>query len=419
MKNMASWLSILLAISLSRAVSSNFIGCDLPTNFVIDISEDVKVNIYGAELWVGIKPEDVGIVRYPYINAVNLVANNSIIAFRGYLIKNNLKDRLISGPENISRHLNIDRTVGLAQVIRNACVPDEAYRLRDCVMFLSPARETKDDVLKKVDREILKLAESCLSTEICEKFDHQKFVEIPLDDPDQFGPLSPYSRSLYAALPPNKQFSPSAVGRENCESVQSAINILVDVALAELIERLRKKNEGIIKIPDIYQEFSTGSGIFETTGRFEAINGTFKDLTTLKRTEDAILSNAGLKFKASCGFGLSTAQLQYPYYKAKFGILKVNGQISGTVAGTAIHVTVIVDYNQNPCVTTLDTLKVTEFGKAKINITGLGPLNWLTSKLLNYVAKTWREDVIKSIESKLRNTVTKQLNKFNCEKYRP
>lgn len=57
---------------------------------------------------------------------------------------------------------------------------------------------------------------------------------------------------------------------------QSAINKLVDIALAEIIAKLKEKNEGTVNVPNIDKQFSTGSGIFETKGRFEAVDGTLR-----------------------------------------------------------------------------------------------------------------------------------------------
>lgn len=52
-------------------------------------------------------------------------------------------------------------------------------------------------------------------------------------------------------------------------------------------------------------------------------------------------------------------------------------------------------------------------------MTGLGPLNKLLSKLVTWVTKKWKEDIVEKIESKLRDIIVKNLNKFDCEKYRP
>ena len=48
------------------------------------------------------------------------------------------------------------------------------------------------------------------------------------------------------------------------------------MALAEVIYHLKENHEENITIPDISQEFSFGSGIFKTTGEFNAKDGHFR-----------------------------------------------------------------------------------------------------------------------------------------------
>lgn len=44
----------------------------------------------------------------------------------------------------------------------------------------------------------------------------------------------------------------------------------------------------------------------------------FSDITTLMRTTDALLDRDGLKFSASCGFGLTKALIEYNQYKVRY-----------------------------------------------------------------------------------------------------
>lgn len=51
---------------------------------------------------------------------------------------------------------------------------------------------------------------------------------------------------------------------------------------------------------------------------FQQHNLIFRNLSTLKRTEDAIMSNIGRTHVIQAGFGLSTTKFHYNYYKVKF-----------------------------------------------------------------------------------------------------
>lgn len=106
-------------------------------------------------------------------------------------------------------------------------------------------------------------------------------------------------------------------------------------------------------------------------------------------------------------------------FQLKYGIIKVNGKMSGDINGMALDARVAADYTQTPCVMSLEDLQVTEFGKMKIHVTGLSPLNSLVSSLLNWVTEKWRDDIVRTIEKRLRKSVDSRLATFNCERFRP
>lgn len=103
----------------------------------------------------------------------------------------------------------------------------------------------------------------------------------------------------------------------------------------------------------------------------------------------------------------------------KLGFMKVSGKMTGDVDGVALRAKVSVDYQWKPCKAMLEELEVTEFGKLKINVTGMGPLNSWVSSLINWVSKKWRDEILHEVQKKLKKILTHQLDKFQCEKYRP
>ena len=119
----------------------------------------------------------------------------------------------------------------------------------------------------------------------------------------------------------------------------------MDENLAEIIQGLKNTNKGVIGLPNIDHEFTTGAGIFQTTGHFEAINGTircsdccnskspsrcselinemffkqffwpYSDLTTIRRITNATLDHEKMKFFGSCGFGMDQLDLKFDHYE--------------------------------------------------------------------------------------------------------
>lgn len=50
--------------------------------------------------------------------------------------------------------------------------------------------------------------------------------------------------------------------------------MLVDLAIAELVRKVREENQGTIKIPDVNQPFSENS-MWKPYGEFDAFDGIF------------------------------------------------------------------------------------------------------------------------------------------------
>lgn len=65
----------------------------------------------------------------------------------------------------------------------------------------------------------------------------------------------------------------------------------------------------------------------------------------------------------------------------------------------------------------LEYVKVTELGKINLKMTGLGPLNTLTSKVLTWLTRMWQDKIVKIVEVNVRNIAEKQLSEFLCKNY--
>lgn len=50
-------------------------------------------------------------------------------------------------------------------------------------------------------------------------------------------------------------------------------------------------------------------------------------------------------------------------------------------------------------------------------MTGLGPLNTLTSKVLTWLTRMWQDKIVKIVEVNVRNIAEKQLSEFLCKNY--
>ncbi|XP_015609732.1 uncharacterized protein LOC107274761 [Cephus cinctus] len=415
-------LTVYLLAALSKAVASGPESCGIPNNFSVLVAEGQKVDVYGAELWVGIKTEDVAITTYPDRESARLLANNTMAAFRAHIVHNDFEEGIKSESQRVSQVFD-GLAYGDAKLI-----PGEngTFTIRDCKLILP--RNSRGDIPAALDNEIRHKIELCLGPMICANVGARRLSENVSEE--YFNDFGPSSYDLQSApilhndlipnLPTVDMQSRMTTGTEldKTSTYQSTINILVDIAVAELIHKLREKNEGTIPIPNIEQYFMRGN-FFRIGGYFQAFNGTFSDLTTIRRVDDATLSHDGFKFTASCGFGLPEAHLHYDSYKVKLAFIKVKGEFTGDVNGVALDSRITVDYTQRPCTKTLDRLQVTEFGKIHLRVTGLGPLNYPASVMLNWLTKKWRDEIVLKVENKLQKVAVQQLDKFNCERFRP
>ncbi|XP_071575217.1 uncharacterized protein [Temnothorax nylanderi] len=189
------------------------------------------------------------------------------------------------------------------------------------------------------------------------------------------------------------------------------MNVPVDILLKIVINYIKQNKKSIIKIPGVIKTCNIGLGI---ECHFETDNGIFEDLLTLERTEDAVMFNIGRTHIIQTGFKLSMAKFKYDYYKLEVGPITVSGNILGTVDGLAIRARLVIDYDKT-CGVNLEYVKVTEFGKLNLEMTGLGPLNSLASTVFTGLTeKIWQDEIVKTIEVNVRNIAEKQLSEFIC-----
>ncbi|OXU29030.1 hypothetical protein TSAR_008269 [Trichomalopsis sarcophagae] len=429
---------VLAIISLSKAsvLCTEWIDCGPAKSFEVELGNNQKIFVYDSEIQVKYDRNELAVYEYTGHDNVNVLINNTLITFTGHIVPE--REEFNPNALKTSKVFH-SKIAGSAKLMKTKL---NDLTLADCNLYLSRKRNEEElNIPAKLQVEIIHEAALCVKSIICQRLGviTSEDMKKARDHPFDFGRLTvtaannhvEESKSVITTLESNNKpkFSVNDIRsflstytietNDVSRDVQSTINKLVDLAIAELVKKLNEENQGKIKIPDLDQNFSTGSSWWETTGEFNAYEGTFEDLTTLSRTEDAVLAHKGLKFTASCGFGLSKANMEYQKYKLRYGIIKVNGKLSASVDGVSLAATVGVDYNQKPCRAVLDSLRVSQLGKVKVKLTGLGPLNNLLSKLVTWITKKWQDDIVKVVEKKLMDIVVKNLDKFNCEKFRP
>ncbi|XP_058806383.1 uncharacterized protein LOC131672882 [Phymastichus coffea] len=395
------WLITFVSTLPIATGTSEQIICEAQT-FFIETEIDKRIYVYDAEITVEYDRNELAVYQYPVTSAVNILMNNAVVSLAGRIVYDD--ETLDINALKTSRVL-ISQIAGSAQLVNNA---HDQKVLSNCLIFLAKTPEEKTGLPRKFEIEILHRAASCLTASLCSKLASitQQDFEYADNHLFDFGPLSSVPQQIHDYLGARRQ-----------SNLQSAINMIVDIAIAEIVEKLKDENEGTCEIPYISVDITEESS-WKPQGKLQAENGTFSDLTTLTRTKHATLSHDGLRFTASCGFGFSKAKINYEKYKLKYG-LSVSGHISVIIDGLSLTTSIVVDFSRVPCRIILQELQVENLGKMKINMTGLGPLNGLLSRFATWITKKWKEKIVVAVENKMRKVVQQHLSKFTCENLRP
>ncbi|KDR17360.1 uncharacterized protein LOC110831786 [Zootermopsis nevadensis] len=197
------------------------------------------------------------------------------------------------------------------------------------------------------------------------------------------------------------------------------LNKIVDELLDGLRVDIIKQGKDRIKIPDIDETFNKRVYFIKVKGEFKGENGWVESLSTIHRTADAVASSYGKNLSVSCGFGLEHLEVGYDRYRAKFMRLGPHGKINGIVGKNSILLKATVAWTNQNCTVALNQLVLDSFGDFKLKVTGLGPMNWLLSKISTWILQHFESEIKGRVESTLREEIEKKLDHFDCSKYFP
>lgn len=404
------WLTlVILAFSVIQNSHSEVLQCKVPNNFSIELSPGMRTNYFDTNLQVSIDLNLIEFHSFNNSNVVHIKAKNVAVGFKGQAINEITIDSINtveSGAEKVS-HSFLDQISGIAKRLP---VNETSSMIYDCRLVLFPS--SIDSFSGKISNDIRRVTESCIENVICARFarlERWKFIES-------------YENSIIIPLPAAKNVLDNdrdVVVPTNIGSFQSIINKITDIALAEVVATLKQDDNGMIGIPDVEEDFSTGKGILKTNGKINAYEGKFGNLATLKRIADVVLSSKGYRYEGTCAFALAVTKLFYKQYKLKYGMIKLDGHIDAAIDGISLGTSVSIDYTQTPCIATVQKMEVIQFGKIKVDISGLGPLNSMAGSIFGWIGEEWKKDITNVIETKLTSAIQQQLDVLNCERFRP
>ncbi|XP_024874551.1 uncharacterized protein LOC112456324 [Temnothorax curvispinosus] len=434
----SAWFFLIALVTIiyrSAGEPSQLIVCSQPDSFTVQITENEHV-VYGTELLIRHNPH-VGIFSYPEIKPVNVVFNETVIEFKGYVSpKYPVTQQYISSEKLSWNASGIILGIGTLQKLSK-----KDYAVQDCRLFLPTNIKGSTNLPKAVEKTIIYYVQSCAQELPCQKIRALKAEQL-----QNISRYEAYGYNILHIIRPNNLtvavvllilflyyilfkkeylvvflFMLSVVIRrrpyilkkdENSKNTwwtpSILLNVPMDILLKKVINYIKQNKKSIIKIPGVIKTYNIVLGMIKC--HFETDNGIFEDLSTLKRTKDAVMSNIGQTHIIQTSFGLSMAKFKYDYYKLEIGPTTISGNILGTVDGLAMTARLVINYDKT-CGVNLEYVKV-EFGKINLEMTGLGPLNSLASTIFTWLTEKWQDKIVKNIEINVKNIAEEQLTEF-------
>lgn len=207
---------------------------------------------------------------------------------------------------------------------------------------------------------------------------------------------------------------PLAAYSQGAELHDGYLDQIVDFALELVRREIHAKGKDEVAAPDLHRDFVRKLGPLQLKGTFDATSGVAGNLSTLQRTDPVTVSRQGDTLQLRAGLGLAKLEARYDHYQVKLGSLEADGQLTATVASDSIAVTVNVTLGQANCLA-LDDLHLDQLGDIDVQLTGLGDLSWLTSKIVSWLGSHFKTDVSTAVDQQLRDGVAQVLGRVKCD----
>ncbi|XP_015587249.1 uncharacterized protein LOC107263983 [Cephus cinctus] len=199
------------------------------------------------------------------------------------------------------------------------------------------------------------------------------------------------------------------------KAISVVANDIFDKIIANANNRINELNSAQISAPDINASFTRNVAAVTTTGRFEARNGWFRNLATLRRNGDVTVSLENNSIVILGTVGLNELKIGYDQYSAKFMDVGPTGSIETTVGSNAALFKFVIEKSEDGVSVRLAEFKITDISKIEAHVTGLGGLNWLASKISTWTAGTLRWNIAPVVEENIKRNVNDVLKNFQVD----
>uniref|UniRef100_A0A1B6I648 Lipid-binding serum glycoprotein N-terminal domain-containing protein n=1 Tax=Homalodisca liturata TaxID=320908 RepID=A0A1B6I648_9HEMI len=198
-----------------------------------------------------------------------------------------------------------------------------------------------------------------------------------------------------------------------------SFNEEMDGFLNQFTEDIRLAQNSQVPLPNVHAQYFKQVLFLNFYTEVNCTNGTFQDMTSIRRAGNTTMVTAKEYFLFRTEFGFDDLRIGYNY-QARFMGIPFFGTLDLVVENNSIYLELLVNLTSDRCsgnVVTIRNMKITALNNIMFNVTGFSIINPLMSRLLTYSFTNVSVGVKASIEEALMEFFKSNLREFDFCKF--
>jgi len=184
----------------------------------------------------------------------------------------------------------------------------------------------------------------------------------------------------------------------------------IDQLLANLREVVVEQGLDPATLPNADTSFSDTILGITFHGSAHLFNGHFWGLSTIARTGDTSFTTEGSTLRLTANIGVNRPSAHYDA-SAEFMGIGVSAGVTANIADFQIYLDAEMDV-VNGGGLQLTNFAITHVGNIDVDISGLGPLDWILELLVDFVDSFLKDWIVGLVEGPLRDLIQDLLDQF-------
>lgn len=192
----------------------------------------------------------------------------------------------------------------------------------------------------------------------------------------------------------------------HCNANNLKINGLVDELLGKVSKSFIETGTDTQPIDDMEENFT----VMFMHGGLNATGGVFRNLSSVKRTGDAILDIGEDAFSIVVNLGLEDCNIYFKSCNGWLGYLSMTEEVSATVTNNSLRARISLKVTgDEDCTTTLDEVRLTELSGWDVDLKSLSYISYIVDNLIDWIIEWYEDSIRSSLELQLTNSIKAQL----------